>query len=77
MDHEPTPLETARAELDTLHTIFGAMKNGQIRAIDWPQAKATLDYLEAKIAEAQERHDALWVPGNPQVDPPAVDEDAN
>lgn len=54
-----TDLEAAREELDTLQTIFGAMKNGTIRAIEWPEAKRTLDYLDAKILEAQGRYDAL------------------
>jgi hypothetical protein len=55
----PDALTAAREELNILTTIFGAMKNGTIRAIEWPQAKATLDYLDAKITEAQARADAL------------------
>ena len=56
----PNPeLLAAREELNILHTLFGIVKNGTIKAIDWPQAKSTLDYLDSKIQSVQKHADSL------------------
>ncbi len=55
-------LQALRDELNLLHDIFGTLKNGQMRAIDWPRAKAVLDYVEAKILPLQAQADALSPP---------------
>lgn len=52
-------LKAVREELSILHDIFGTLKNGQMRAIDWPRAKAVLDYVEGRINPLQARADEL------------------
>lgn len=55
-------LSALREELGILHEIFGAMRGGNIRAEHWPKAKATLEYLDAKITAAQAKADAISPP---------------